>query len=187
MPVRQERLAKAQASLKKNGIAACLLLRNENMRYVSSTKSTDFIDQLRYVIGFADYDPIIYELPPGKLFGVCPWVKPENLRGQRWSGRDEACGRAATLDRAKKFAQLIKQDMKDKGLEKEKLGIDRLDDPGRQALKDAGIETVDVMSTMLEARAVKTEDEISCLKQAVSIAEVGWYCHLRNAQAGSLH
>jgi Xaa-Pro aminopeptidase len=182
--MRQERLAKAQASMKKNGIAACLLLRNENMRYVSSTRSTDFIDQLRYVVGYADYDPIVYELPPGKLFGVCPWVKPENLRtAVVWA--DEACGRAATLDRAKKFAQLIKQDMKEKGLEKEKLGIDRLDDPGRQALKDAGIETVDVMTTMLEARAVKTEDEINCLKQAVSIAEVGWYAIYETLKPGA--
>ncbi len=31
------------------------------------------------------------------------------------------------------------------------------------------------MPVMLEARAVKTEDEINCLKMAVLIAEVGWY------------
>jgi Xaa-Pro aminopeptidase len=183
--MREERLAKAKASLKKNGIAACLLMRPENTRYVTSTKATNFIDQLRYSVAFAEHDPIIYELPPGSLFGTCPWIKPENLRlAILWA--DEACGRDATLERAKKFARLIKQDLKERGLEKEKLGIDKLDEPGQQALREAGIETVDVMPAMLEARAVKTEDEIYCMMMAVAIAEVGWYALYEALKPGVL-
>ncbi len=183
--MREERLAKAQASLKKNGIAACLLMRPENMRYVTSTKAVNFIDQLRYCVAFAEHDPIVYELPPGNLFGVCPWVKPENLRlAVLWA--DEACGREATLERARKFAQNIKQDLKEKGLEKEKLGIDKLDEPGQLALREAGIETVDVMPAMLEARAVKTEDEINCIMMAVAISEVGWYAAYETLKPGVL-
>ncbi len=172
--MREERLAKAQASLKKHGIAACLLMRPENMRYVTSTKAVNFIDQLRYTVAFAEHDPIVYELPPGNLFGDCPWVKPENLKlAILWA--DEACGPAATWERAQKFARSIKQDLKEKGLEKEKLGVDKLDEPAQQALREAGIETVDVMTPMLEARAVKTVDEIYCMMMAVAISEVGWY------------
>jgi len=183
--MREERLAKAQASLKKHGIAACLLMRPENMRYVTSTKAVNFIDQLRYSVAFAEHDPIVYELPPGHLFGTCPWVKPENLKlAILWA--DEACGPDATWERAKKFAQSIKQDLKEKGLEKEKLGIDKLDEPGQQALREAGIETVDVMPAMLEARAVKTEDEINCLMMAVAISEVGWYALYEALKPGIL-
>jgi Xaa-Pro aminopeptidase len=183
--MREERLAKAKASLKKNGIAACLLMRPENIRYVTSTKAVNFIDQLRYSVAFAEHDPIIYELPPGNLFGTCPWIKPENLKlAILWA--DGACGRDATLERAKKFARLIKQDLKEKGLEKEKLGIDKLDEPGQQALREAGIETVDVMPAMLEARAVKTEDEINCLMMAVAISEVGWYALYEALKPGVL-
>jgi Xaa-Pro aminopeptidase len=183
--MREERLAKAQASLKKHGIAACLLMRPENMRYVTSTKAVNFIDQLRYTVAFAEHDPIVYELPPGNLFGACPWVKPENLKlAILWA--DEACGPEATLERARKFAQSIKQDLKEKGLEKEKLGIDKLDEPGQQALREAGIQTVDVMPAMLEARAVKTEDEIYCMMMAVAIAEVGWYALYEALKPGVL-
>jgi len=172
--MREERLAKAKASLKKNGIAACLLMRPENVRYVTSTKGVDFIDQLRYSIAFAEHDPILYEMPPGAPFGICPWIKPENLRlAILWA--DESCGPDATRERAKKFAQLIKQDLKEKGLENEKLGIDKIDEPGQQALREAGIETINVMPAMLEARAVKTNDEINCMQMAVAIAEVGWH------------
>jgi len=160
-------------------------MRPENTRYVTSTKATNFIDQLRYSVAFAEHDPIIYELPPGSLFGTCPWIKPENLRlAILWA--DEACGRDATWERAKKFARLIKQDLKEKGLEKEKLGIDKLDEPGQQALREAGIETVDVMPTMLEARAVKTDDEIYCLMMAVAISEVGWYALYEALKPGIL-
>ena len=183
--MREERLAKAKASLKKNGIAACLLMRPENVRYVTSTRGADFIDQLRYCIAFPEHDPILYEMPPGHLFGICPWIKPENLRlAILWA--DESCGPAATWERAQKFAKLIKQDLKEKGLEKEKLGIDKLDEPGHQALREAGIETVDVMPAMLEARAVKTEDEINCLQMAVAIAEVGWYALYQALKPGVL-
>jgi len=183
--MREERLAKAQASLKKHGIAACLLMRPENMRYVTSTKAVNFIDQLRYSVAFAEHDPIVYELPPGNLFGKCPWVKPENLKlAILWA--DEACGPAAARERAQKFAQSIKQDLKEKGLEKEKLGIDKLDEPGQQALREAGIETVDVMPAMLEARAVKTEDEIYCMMMAVAISEVGWYAAYEALKPGVL-
>lgn len=183
--MREQRMAKAQASLKKNGIAACLLMRPENVRYMTNTKAVNFIDQLRYSVAFAEHDPIIYELPPGSLFGTCPWVKPENLRlAVLWA--DEACGKDATLERARKFARLLKQDLKDKGLDKEKLGVDKLDEPGQQALKEAGIQTVDVMPAMLEARAVKTEDEISCLMMAVAISEVGWYALYEALKPGVL-
>ena len=172
--MRQERLAKAQLSMKKNGVAACLLARPENIRYVTSTKAVDFIDQLRYTLAFAEHDPILYEMPPGKLFGSCPWIKPENLRlAIQWA--NESCGREATLKMAKKFAESIKSELKEKGLEGEKLGIDKFDEPAHRALAEAGIGTVDAMPVMLEARAVKTEDEINCLKMAVSITEAAWY------------
>jgi len=172
--MRQERLAKAQSSMKKNQVAACLLARPENIRYVTGTIGVDFIDQLRYTIAFADHDPIVYQFPPGKLLGVCPWIKPENVRlAHQWA--NGACGREATWEMARKFAEAIKRDLQERGLEKEKLGVDKIDEPAYQALKEAGIETVDIMPTMLEARAIKTEDEINCLKMAVAIAETGWY------------
>jgi Xaa-Pro aminopeptidase len=183
--MREQRFAKGRAALKKNGIAACLLMRPENVRYMTSTRAVNFIDQLRYSVAFAEHDPIIYELPPGALFGTCPWVKPENLRlAILWA--DEACGKAATEERARKFASLIKQDLKEKGLEKEKLGIDKLDEPGQWALREAGIETIDVMPAMLEARATKTEDEIYCLMMAVAISEVGWYALYEALKPGIL-
>ena len=181
--MREQRLAKAKLAMKENGVAACLLARPENIRYVTSTMAVDFIDQLRYAVAFAEHDPILYQMPPGLVPGICPWLKPENVRcAIQWA--NGAAGPDATWNAAQKFAALIKNDMKEKGLEGEKLAIDKFDEPAYRALKEAGIEVVDAMPVMLEARAVKTEDEINCLKMAVSISEIGWYALYKALEPG---
>ncbi len=176
--MREERLAKARAALKKHGIAACVLTRPENIRYATGGRGLDFIDQSRYTLVTEGHDPVLYE-SHGTLAGIHPWIKPENIR-QSFHWANQACGPDAVWDSAKKFAEQIKRELKERGLEKEKIGIDSVDEPGRLALKEAGLETVSAMSVMLEARAVKTDDEINCLRMAVAIAEVGW-CALYDA------
>lgn len=176
--MREERLAKARASLKKHGIAACVLTRPENIRYATGGKGLDFIDQTRYTLLTVDHDPILFE-PHGTLAGLHPWIKTENIR-QAYQWANQACGPDATWQTAKRFAQQLKSTLKELGLEGEKIGIDSLDDPGRQALKEAGLEITNVMPAMLDARAVKTSDEVNCLKMAAAIAETGW-CALYDA------
>ena len=93
--MREERLAKTRLALKKDGVAACLLARPENVRYVTSTKSVEFIDQLRYSIAFAEHDPILYEMG-GHLLGICPWIKPENVKlAIHWA--NGSCGREINI------------------------------------------------------------------------------------------
>jgi len=167
--MRQERKIKAQASLKKNGIAAALLFRPENIRYASSIAYLDFIDRLNYCLAFAEHDPIYFAVW-GNPLGDCPWLKPEQRRlAHQWA--QQAPGPDAVRETTKKFADGIKDELKQKGLEGEKLGVDDIDEAGRQALVDAGIELVNVMPTMLEARAVKTQDEINCFQMLSVITD----------------
>ena len=64
--MREERLAKSRAALKKHDIAACVLTRPENIRYATGSRGLDFIDQSRYTVVSADHEPILYE-PHGTL------------------------------------------------------------------------------------------------------------------------
>jgi len=176
--MREERLAKARAALKKHNIAACVLTRPENIRYATAGRGLDFIDQSRYALISADHDPVLYE-SHGTLSGIHPWVKPENIR-QSFHWANQAPGPDASWDSAKKFAASIKRELEEQGLVKEKLGIDTVDELGRLALKEAGLKTVNAMPVMLEARAVKTNDEINCLRMAVAITEIG-FCALFEA------
>ena len=114
----------------------------------------------------------------------CPWIKPENFRLSLTKWRGYAGGPEATRELARRFAEDIKGLLKEKGLLNEKLGVDGFDEPARHALREAGIELVEVMPVMLEARAVKTKDEINCLKTAEAIVDVAWQAVYESIRQG---
>ena len=96
--MREERLAKARAALKRHGIAACVLTRPENIRYATGGRGLDFIDQSRYTLVCEGSDPVLYE-SHGTLAGIHPWIKPENIR-QSFHWANQACGPDAVWDSA---------------------------------------------------------------------------------------
>jgi Xaa-Pro aminopeptidase len=174
--MRQERLAKGQAMMKKYGIASALLTRGENIRYMTGVRGApEFAPQMRYALVFVEHEPILYEMGDAMEHhkAHCTWIRPENWRYSFcWLGG--CCGPEATADMAKKWAEAIARDLKVKGLHKEKLGVDGIDEVGKQALMNVGIETVAVMPAMREARRTKTKEEILCMKMGVAIANVGY-------------
>lgn len=180
--MRQERPAKAQASMKKSGLSAVLLCRAANIRYVTATTYLEYAGRKRHALAFAESEPILYE-PTGNPAGECPWIKPENRRlSYHWA--DQSPGRDATWEMAKRFAASLKSDLKRKGLAKERLGFDELDEPARQALMEADIQIVNAMPVMLEARAVKTQDEINCFHRAAVMADTAHYAMYQAMKPG---
>jgi Xaa-Pro aminopeptidase len=174
--MRQDRLAKGQAMMKKHGIASALLTRPENIRYMLGLRGApEFAPMLRYALVFAEQDSIMYEL--GDMLEQnrvhCPWIKPENWRyAFCWLGG--CCGQEATAEVAKRWAAAIYEDLKAKGLHKERLGVDAIDEAARRALIDAGIEPVGAMPVLREARRTKTREELLCLKMGCAIGDVGY-------------
>lgn len=181
--MREERLARARAAMNKHEIAACLLCQPDNVRYVTGIRFPTFLPQLDYVFLCAGHEPIYYQRL-GRVLKGCSWIKPDNFRLALTKWRGYACGPEVTWALAKKFAADIKSVLKEMGLENEKLGIDGFDEPARQALREAGIELIEVMPVMLEARAVKTEDEINCLKMAEAIVDVAWQAVYESIKPG---
>lgn len=171
--MRRERLARSQAMMKKYGIAAGLLFKGDNMRYVTGVRGVMFFE--RYALAFAEDDPIVYEIGDTLTHQRrhCTWIKPENWRYSiplYWG----QCGPAAARAQAKKWAAGIVADLRDRGLHKEKLGVDMIDGYRAQALREAGVETVDLNAAMGEARRIKTQDEIDTMKAAIAISNVAF-------------
>jgi len=187
--MRQERCARAQAVITKNKVAAALLFRPENIVYAIGTQPLSFIDRLAYGMVFAEHEPMLYL--PETMFNIPylgwpfpSWVKPENLRTSRYWANG-ATGREATWDSAKRFASEIKADLQKLGLDKEKIGYDGfLDQPGIQALAEAGIELFDARPVLYEARAIKTQDEMNCLRMAAAVADAGHYAMYKAIRPG---
>ena len=173
--LRKERLARAQAALRRHGIPAALLMGHENIRYTTAIRCFPFAPQLSYALIFAEHDPIMYELGDqlGQQKIYCPWIRPENLRfSYCWLG--SICGPEAARAEGKMFADAITRDLKDRGLFGEKLGVDVLDEVGRRALADAGVALTDAKPAMMEARRCKTQDEVACMRTAIAIANAGY-------------
>lgn len=181
--MRKDRAEKTKKTLKKNGIAAALLFRPENIRYASNMKGINFIDRLRYCLAFAEHNPISYESGSGRLLFEAPWIRPEQVKvALQWACQSP--GKVAALESAREFAAGIKDELKQRGLEKEKLGIDDIDEVGRQALIEEGIELTNVMPTMLEARAVKTRDEINCMHMVTAICDAAHWAMYEAVKPG---
>lgn len=183
--MREERANKLRGVMKKNGVAACLLEREDNIRYATGLPGDAFMPGLRYCLFFAEHEPMIWE-HAGRYErqNEWPWVKPENWRIARcWLGG--VCGTEATTETAKLFASEIVQELKDRGLQGEKLGVTALDGPSLRALGEMGIQTFDAQSLLFEARKVKTQDEINCLKMITAITDRAW-CKLYEAMKPGL-
>ena len=84
------------------------------------------------------------------------------------------CGREAAQEEAKQFAAAIFNDLKSCNLGAENLGVDALDERGREALTALGLKLVDAKPALMEARRCKTADEVACIETAVSIANAGY-------------
>jgi Xaa-Pro aminopeptidase len=177
--MREERLARTQAALKRHNIPTALLVRHENIRYTLAVRGHAFAPQLSYALVFAEHDPILYDLGDqlGQQKVYCPWIKPDNLRFS-YCWLDSIGGKDAAQAEAKKFADAIVSDLKKHGLTAENLGVDALDERGREALIAQGVKLVDAKPALMDARKCKTSDEIACIETAVSIANAGYMSFL---------
>jgi Xaa-Pro aminopeptidase len=172
--LREERAGRLKSIMKKNGVAAFLLEREDNIRYATGLPGDAFMPGLRYCLFFSEYEPIVWE-HAGRFERryEWPWVKPENWRIARcWLGG--VCGAEATVETAALFASEIVEELQKKGLKGERLGVTALDGPSLRALSEKGIQTFDAQPLLFEARKVKTRDEIACLKMITAITDRAW-------------
>jgi Xaa-Pro dipeptidase len=86
----------------------------------------------------------------------------------------EIAGPEATQEEVTLFAKEIQEELKKRGLAKEKLGIIGFEHRTREALKALGLNLVEAWPLLLEASAIKTIDEINCFKMVASMLSSGW-------------
>lgn len=174
--MRRERLARAQAALRRHEIPAAILTRGENVRYSTSLRGLEIVPQLNYALVFAEHDPVMYELGDqlGQQRTYAPWIRPENLK-HSYSWLNSIGGREAAQAEARLFAKSIVDDLRDRDVDFDVIGFDALDEAGRAALTEAGVgRLVSAMPAMLEARTLKTPDEVACLRTAIAISNNGF-------------
>lgn len=174
--LRKERAARARSKLKEHGIAAAILT-GVNVRYttgVRASASAALAASHYAVVSSESDDPIIFQ-PYEHMMQQrvhCPWIRPENFRCLPWL---LYAGHTVREYQAKRFADLLVQALKEKGVDRERVGVDPILPELRTALIDKGVKIEPVGEVIQEARQIKTQDEIDCLRMAGQLASKAWY------------
>jgi Xaa-Pro aminopeptidase len=166
------RLGRALAALEASDLGALLLFDDNNVRYITSTKIGEWArDKLsRWVLLVRGGDPILWDFGSAavhhKLYS--PWLRPENCRAG-------VIGMRGTIEPAfglmKHHAEEMASILKSAGVAKMPVGVDIIEPPMMFELEKAGIKIKDGQQVMLEAREVKSADEIALLNRAAAMVD----------------
>lgn len=196
--LREERLTRLKAELERSSLGAILAFDFTNIRYMTSTHiGTWAVDKLiRYALLVRGAEPIVWDFGSAarhhQLYN--PWLdysaalpEPnghEPHHGATPDGKPVTGARAgiSTLRGAfhpqagiaEEVARKIKRELEAHGMAGEPLGVDVIELPILAALQQSGLQVVDGQQVFLEARRLKTRDEIGLLTQAASMVDAAY-------------
>jgi Xaa-Pro aminopeptidase len=168
--LRQERAARAKKIMRKYNIPAMVVATEENVRYLTGLKGPAYDPQLRYILFFAEHDPVIFEHAGyfQHMAEEAPFYKNYRI-ARSWFGG--APGPEASQEEADIFAADIYDELKSRGLAGDKVGVIGIDSLAVSALQKKKLNCIPSRPLLLEARSIKTKDEINCLRMVASIVE----------------
>jgi Xaa-Pro dipeptidase len=185
--LRADRLAKLKAQLEASSLGALLAFDFGNLRYMTATHiGTWAMDKLmRFAVLPRGGEPVEWDFGSAARHHQIynPWLDhtpgPPTPEGAAATGARAGIStlRGAihpdagiAADVAAKVAEVLREH----GLAGEPVGVDVAEMPVLAALSAEGIQCVDGQQIFLEARRVKTPDEISLLAQACSMVDAAY-------------
>jgi Xaa-Pro aminopeptidase len=175
--LRRDRLARLRAQLHRSELGAVLAFDFANIRYMTATHiGTWAVDKLiRFSLLTRAGEPISWDFGSAAKHHQQrnPWLMDGEPRAR--AGISTLRG-AFHPDAgiAREVAVKIKQELDAAGLAGEPLGIDVVEPPVLFALQEAGIRVVDGQQVFLEARRIKTAEEIGLLTQAAAMVDAAY-------------
>jgi Xaa-Pro aminopeptidase len=166
------RLARTRAALAKSGLGALLVFDQINMRYMTSTVIGEWArDKLtRWSLLTGNGEPWVWDFGSAarhhKLYA--PWLPKNHLLAGLTGLRGAVSPRVGLFEQA---AQEIKDILVQEGVADMPLGIDVVEPPFMLALQKLGIEVRDGQQVMLDAREIKSHDEITLLNMAAAMGD----------------
>jgi Xaa-Pro aminopeptidase len=166
------RLGRARRALAASGLGAVLVFDQYNIRYLSGTVIGEWArDKLtRWCLLTGTGEPWVWD------FGSA--ARHHRLYAPQIPAKQSLAGmvgmRGAVSPKAglfKKAAQEIRDILKAEGVSGMPLGIDVVEPPFLFALQELGIEVRDGQQVMLEARMLKSQDELTLLNMAAAMVD----------------
>ena len=180
--LRTERLARLKEALDRSELGALLSFDFHNIRYMTSTHiGTWAMDKLiRFALLPRGGEPVVWDFGSAarhhQLYN--PWLdgRPaEPEQGRARAGISTLRGSfnpAAGI--AEGVAAKIKRELERHGLAGQTVGVDLAELPVLAALEAAGLQVVDGQQVFLDARRIKTPDEITLLTTAATLVDAAY-------------
>jgi Xaa-Pro aminopeptidase len=170
--LRSYRLGRARAALAASDVGAVLLFDFNNVRYVTSTHIGEWArDKMtRYALLSRGGDPHIWDFGSAAKHHRlnCPWLRPENVHAGMVGLRGAVAPDAGLFRQA---AREIRDILRAEGAVDMPIGVDIVEPPMIAALEAEGLTVRDGQQVMLDAREVKSRDEIILLNTACAMVD----------------
>ncbi len=170
--LREYRIGRAKAALRASECGAFLLFDFYNIRYTTQTWIGGALGDkmIRYALLFRDRDPILWDFGSAvrhhKLYSR--WLPDENWRPGFLGFRGAVAPDAGLMREA---VTEIKAELRNAGVADAPLGVNIVEPPFLFELQRQGITVRDAQQSMLNARVIKSPDEIMLLNQAAAMVD----------------
>jgi len=170
--LRSYRLSRAMAALEASDLGALLVFDNNNIRYLTGVAIGEWTrDKLcRYALYTRTGELFLWDFGSAAVHHrmYCPWLKPEHCIAS-WTTMRGATAPEAGLP-GKAVAE-IKGILEDTGVAGLPVGLDFAEIPTIFELQAAGLRVRDGQQVMLDARQLKSPDEIALLTTAAAMVD----------------
>jgi Xaa-Pro aminopeptidase len=170
--LRRYRLDRSRAALNASDCGALLLFDFYNIRYTTQTWIGGALgDKMtRYALLTRGGEPLLWDFGSAARHHqlYCPWLVPENCKAGMLGLRGAIAPDVGLMASA---VREIKQLLADQGLDGEPVGVDIIELPFLAEMKRQGLTVVDAQQLMLDARQIKSADEIMLLTQAAAMVD----------------
>ncbi|GAA0991978.1 M24 family metallopeptidase [Acrocarpospora macrocephala] len=179
--LRDYRLARARAALEASDLGAMLVFDVNNIRYLTGSVIGEWSrDKMtRYALLVRGREPVLWDFGSAakhhKLYA--PWLLPENCRAGMVGLRGAVAPEVGLFTRA---VQEIRDLLVEAGQQDAPVGVDIAEPPLLLAMQEAGLTVADCQQVMLEARQIKSIDEVLLLNQAAAMVD-GVYQRIADA------
>jgi Xaa-Pro aminopeptidase len=179
--LREYRLGRAMAALEASDLGALLVYDNNNIRYLTGVAIGEWTrDKLcRYALYTRTGELFLWDFGSAALHHrmYCPWLKPEHCIASYTTMRGATAPEAHLPERA---VTEIKGILADAGVAGMPVGVDFAELSMLFELQRQGVDVRDGQQVMLDARQLKSADEIALLTTAAAMVD-GVYQEITDA------
>jgi Xaa-Pro aminopeptidase len=170
--LREHRLSRARAALEASDLGALLVFDNNNIRYLTGVAIGEWTrDKLcRYALYTRTGELYLWDFGSAAVHHrmYCPWLKPENCTASYSTMRGAAPPDAQLVQRC--VAEITGL-LAAAGVAGQPVGIDFAELPVLFELQRRGVQVRDGQQVMLDARQIKSADEIALLATAAAMVD----------------